>query len=77
MKKSNPRRVLVTGLLLLTVFSGIGYAYLDPGTGSYIVQILIGGLLGGIFAIGLFWRRFWAALRRFFARRKDDDAKPT
>lgn len=32
-------------------------AYLDPGTGSIIVQVLIAGLCGGLFAIKLFWSK--------------------
>lgn len=30
-------------------------AYLDPGTGSYFVQILIAGLAGGAYLIVSFW----------------------
>ena len=31
------------------------YAYLDPGSGSYIVQIIVASLLGGVFIIKTFW----------------------
>ena len=31
------------------------YAYLDPGTGSYFIQIIIATLLGSIYAIKQFW----------------------
>lgn len=30
-------------------------AYLDPGSGSYIFQILLAGLVGSLFAIKLYW----------------------
>jgi hypothetical protein len=33
------------------------YAYLDPGTGSYILQILIAGLFGVLFMLKVFWGR--------------------
>jgi hypothetical protein len=33
------------------------FAYLDPGTGSYLFQILIAGLVGGLFAVKIFWAR--------------------
>ena len=33
-------------------------AYLDPGTGSMVLQFLVGGILGSILIIKLFWRRF-------------------
>ena len=31
------------------------YAYLDPGTGSYFIQIIIATLLGAMYAIKQFW----------------------
>ena len=33
------------------------HAYLDPGAGSYILQILIAGLFGALFMLKLFWGR--------------------
>ena len=63
--------VLLVGLVLLP---GLAQAYLDPGTGSYVLQILIGALLGGLFAIGIFWRRVVAFVRRIFTRSGDKDA---
>ena len=53
---------------LLILFPGVADAYLDPGTGSYILQILVGALLGGLFAIGIFWRRLVAFVRKLFTR---------
>jgi hypothetical protein len=32
-------------------------AYLDPGTGSYITQVLVASLLGGLYALKLSWTR--------------------
>ena len=44
------------------------YAYLDPGTGSYFFQILIGVLLGALFAIKLYWGKIIIFLKNFFAK---------
>jgi len=33
------------------------HAYLDPGTGSYILQILIASLFGALFMLKVFWGR--------------------
>ncbi len=74
---SGPRRVrgslaiLFIGVLLMP---GLAQAYLDPGTGSYVLQIVIGALLGGLFAIGIFWKRVLAFIRRVFSRSGDKDA---
>ncbi|HDR00265.1 MAG TPA: hypothetical protein ENN51_08300 [candidate division WOR-3 bacterium] len=59
----------------LFLFPGRAWAYLDPGTGSFILQMLIGAVLGGLVAIGVFWRRFFAWLRRLFGRGGNDDHK--
>lgn len=50
--------LVVMSLLLYFSFPAKAYAYLDPGTGSFIIQMLVGGLLGIAFTIGLFWKRF-------------------
>ncbi len=48
--------------------------YLDPGSGSYLLQLLIAGALGTIFAVKMFWGR----IKGFFAQRlfgkKDEDS---
>ncbi|MDZ7838984.1 MAG: hypothetical protein U5N58_14200 [Actinomycetota bacterium] len=36
------------------------YAYLDAGSGSYVIQILIAVFIGGAFGIKIFWRRIYA-----------------
>jgi len=61
--------LLVFLLLISPVTLQLAYGYLDPGTGSYILQLLVGGLLGGLFAIGLFWKRVLAFVKRLFTPR--------
>jgi hypothetical protein len=71
MKRSLPRLGLLVCLALLVspILLRPAYGYLDPGTGSYIIQLLIGGLLGGLFAVGLFWKRVIAFVKRLFMPR--------
>lgn len=33
------------------------HAYLDPGSGSYLLQIGLAALLGILFAVKLFWKK--------------------
>jgi len=62
--------------LVLTTFLALGiwacpkhaYAYLDPGSGSYIFQLLIASLLGAVFAMKMFWRNIRSFLARLFSR---------
>lgn len=38
-------------------------AYLDPGSGSMILQILLGGIAGAVVAVKLFWHRIAAVFK--------------
>lgn len=46
----------------------VGDAYLDPGSGSYILQILIAALLGSLF----FFRSFFGKIIKFFRKGSED-----
>jgi hypothetical protein len=39
-------------------------AYLDPGSGSFLLQLLAAGVLGALFAARVLWGRVKARLRR-------------
>ena len=58
----------------LVVFSLIfplsAWAYLDPGTGSYVFQLLIAGLAASIFAIKIYWRKLGAFFTNSFSKKK-------
>ena len=63
-------------LILLLVFARPAQAYIDPGTGSFLLQILIGGILGSLLAIKVFWRRITGFLSGLFSRKSPDDGEP-
>jgi cytochrome b561 len=42
----------------------MAHAYVDPGTGSFIFQVLIGAFLGVAVALKLWWRRLWGFVTR-------------
>ncbi|MBE0409620.1 MAG: hypothetical protein IBX69_07805 [Anaerolineales bacterium] len=41
-------------------------AYLDPGSGSYIIQLIIAGFMGGLFMLGVYWRRVKSFFKNLF-----------
>ncbi|MBA4391646.1 MAG: hypothetical protein C0399_12030 [Syntrophus sp. (in: bacteria)] len=45
------------------------YAYLDPGTGSYVFQVLVAAVIGGLFAIKMFWQRIKAFFANHFSKK--------
>lgn len=48
------------------------YAYLDPGTGSYVLQMVIAGLLGALFFIKLSWKKMKNFFSNLSSKRKDE-----
>ena len=60
---------IVTGLLL---FMKNAYAYLDPGTGSMMLQALIAGIAAVLVAIRLYWDKF----KRLFSFRSRNNEPP-
>jgi hypothetical protein len=40
------------------------HAYVDPGSASYIVQVLVGAVLGLLFTVRLYWQKIKALFRR-------------
>ena len=61
-------------LLLLDVFiQSNAYAYIDPGTGSIMLQALIAGMVAGGAAISVYWSK----IKSFFSKKKKNDKHPT
>ncbi len=51
-------------IYVTTVAATPAAAYIDPGSSSYIFQLLIGGLMGLGIAVGSFWHR----IKAFFGK---------
>ena len=62
-------------LLYFFVFAKPTYAYLDPGTGSYITQLMIGFVAGGLYLLKVYWRKIAAVVKRLFRKPKKTDEK--
>ena len=55
-------------------------AYIDPGTGSLIIQVLIGVLAGAAVAAKIYWTRIKGFFRNLFSNRShrtENDDKPS
>tara|TARA_B100001094_G_C17917994_1_gene664490 strand:- start:614 stop:799 length:186 start_codon:yes stop_codon:yes gene_type:complete len=56
------------------MMSGNAFAYLDPGSGGFIIQAIL-GFLAAIFAYTAF---FWNKMKSFFSKifkKKDENSK--
>jgi hypothetical protein len=64
-------RTTFLGLTLLIASTTPAYAYIDPGTGSMLLQAFIGGVAAAFVVVSMYYQRIKAAcLRRFVASRK-------
>ena len=48
------------------------YGYIDPGTGSYILQMALAALFGALFTVKHYWSRIKIFLRSVFGKKGDE-----
>ena len=64
-------------LVVLLIWSTPTLAYLDPGTGSVMLQLILGGVAG----LAVMGKLYWGRFLEFFGLRKpeasDSDADPS
>ncbi len=77
--KLQSKKIIKIGFYAIFIsiaFPSIAYAYLDPGTGSYIIQIIIGAIVGILFTVKIYWKKISLSLSNLFSKKqkteKDD-----
>jgi len=60
------RYLIISVFLLQLILASSAFAYVDPGSGSYILQVLIGFALAGLYAL----KHYWAKIRNLFKKKK-------
>ena len=65
--------LLIAFMLLL--FPQEGYAYLDPGSGSLVVQAILAAFFALTLTIKLFWRRIKEFLTNAFSQSRQPEEK--
>jgi len=63
-------RIIYCILLAMLLFPEYAHAYLNPGTGSFIFQLMIAALLGGLLTIKIYWARFKGFFNNLFSTRR-------
>jgi len=70
-------KVLFFLILFFFIFPSQVFAYLDPGTGSYFIQLIIGGFLGGLYLTKTFWtnllKKLVTSLKSLFKTKSDEE----
>jgi hypothetical protein len=57
------KRILLIALLLTVLYPRASWAYIDPGTGSILLQ----AILAGTAAAAVVVRAYWTKLKAFFS----------
>ena len=73
MTKQNMRNILFTGLIFLCLTKP-AYAYLDPGTGSYVFQLLVAGFLASSFFFRSFIKKIIRKIKGKDMQKHKDEA---
>jgi len=55
-------------ILFCTLFVSDAYAYLDPASGSIIIQVIIGALVGVGIAAKIYWEKIKIGLSNKFRK---------
>ena len=69
---------LKTIILIFTFFmcsTTNSNAYLDPGTGSIILQAIIGFIAASVTAISIYWSKFKSFISRLFGKKEKEEEK--
>ena len=65
------KKIILITFVILISNSNYAFAYLDPGTGSIILQAIIGAIAAGL----TFFTNFWLKVKNFFKRIFKKDKK--
>lgn len=68
---------VVFAALFVLGLSADAYGYIDWGTGSFMLQMLIAGLVGVAFAAKLYWKKIAAFLSSRFTKRRPGAEDPS
>ena len=62
-------QILILAAVATLAFPDFAQAYLDPGSGSYIIQVLFGMLFGASYLVKVYWGK----IKSFFGKSTAED----
>ncbi len=62
--------IVIATFGLIMILSSPAYAYLDPGTGSMLIQAVIAIIAATSLFLSMFWKRVKAFLNRLFGKKE-------
>ncbi len=67
--KNNVLSVLLLAAFSLLISTDTSFAYIDPGSGSMILQVLIASILGILTAVKIYWHK----IKSYFSKSSDSN----
>jgi len=64
---------VLCALLFVASSHELAYAYIDPASGTYLLQLLPAGLLGALFALKVYWKKAMYFLKLLFRKSEVSD----
>ena len=49
------------------------FAYIDPGTGSYVIQVITAAFIGFLFSIKMFWNNIKVYFSKLLNKQQSDE----
>lgn len=64
---------VLLSVFLLPLPSQSVHGYIDPGTGSLVLQVLIASFVGALFLIKIYWGKLKAFFNNLFSKARKGD----
>jgi hypothetical protein len=71
MRESRKSTTIALSAMFLILTPWLAFAYIDPGTGSYVIQVVLAAVFGGLVVLKVFWGK----IKSFFTPRRVRDAE--
>jgi len=63
-------KILILNIIAIFLVVTNAYAYLDPGTGSIILQAILGFIAASITTISIYWTKFKSLISKLFKKKE-------
>jgi|TARA_Y100000294_G_scaffold177470_1_gene202953 hypothetical protein len=64
---------LIALIIIIFFYTNNAYAYLDPGTGSIILQAILGFIAAAIATLSIYWNKFKMFILKIFKKEKKSE----
>ena len=71
--RSQITSALAVVLIFLALVPATAHAYLDPGSGSYLLQIIVAGILSSLFLVKTYWHKIKSVFTRGSSQPESED----